>query len=161
MFLLDRPSAEPQLRRNRPSLDPLRWTGLWWTVPLLVVKWLWTREAVPPGSHKMTPEKPKRTLWVGHGLEPRPQFHEKTPRERRKNETREMKIPSRGHHEQQPARRMFLRHTRNTTSRSKVERSKIQRRAGQSTEKASVIKDSDTCMPTLCCQVVHAGSASA
>ena len=30
-------------------------------------------------SHKMTPEKPKRTLWVVHGLEPRPQFHEKTP----------------------------------------------------------------------------------
>ena len=26
-------------------------------------------------SHKMTPEKPKRELWVGHGLEPRPQFH--------------------------------------------------------------------------------------
>ena len=42
-----------------------------------------------------------------------------------------MKIPSRrGHHEQQPARRMFLRRTRNTTSRSKVERSRIQRRAG-------------------------------
>ena len=67
-----------------------------------------------------------------------------------------MKIPSRrGHHEQQPARRMFLRRTRNTTSRSKVERSRIQRRAGQSTKQASVIKDSDTCMPTLCCQVAR------
>ena len=28
------------------------------------------------GSHKMTPEKPKRALWVDHGLKPRPQFHE-------------------------------------------------------------------------------------
>ena len=34
----------------------------------------------------MTPGEPKWALWVGHGLEPRPQFHEKDPRERRKNE---------------------------------------------------------------------------
>ena len=37
---------------------------------------------VPPGFHKMTPEKPKRPLWVGHDLQPRPQFHEETPGER-------------------------------------------------------------------------------
>ena len=44
---------------------------------------LWGRQ----GSHTMTPEKPKRALWVVHGLESRPQFHEKTPRERQeKNE---------------------------------------------------------------------------
>ena len=34
----------------------------------------------------MTPEKPKRALLVGHGLEPRPQFHEKTPLRREKKE---------------------------------------------------------------------------
>ena len=34
----------------------------------------------PPGlARKVTPEKPKRALWVVHGLEPLPQFHEKTP----------------------------------------------------------------------------------
>ena len=32
------------------------------------------------------PREPARALWVVHGLEPRPHFHEKTPRERRKNE---------------------------------------------------------------------------
>ena len=32
----------------------------------------------------MTLEKPKREHWVGYGLEPRPQFHEETPRERKK-----------------------------------------------------------------------------
>ena len=30
----------------------------------------------------MTLEKPTRALWAGHDLEPRPQFHEKTPREK-------------------------------------------------------------------------------
>ena len=44
-----------------------------------------SRDARRRGSHKMTPEKPKRKLWVGHGLEPRPQFHEETSeRERTK-----------------------------------------------------------------------------
>ena len=38
-----------------------------------------------PGPHKMTSEKPKRTMWV-LGLEPRPQFHEKTLREKKKKE---------------------------------------------------------------------------
>ena len=32
------------------------------------------------GSHKMTPERPKRELRGGHDREPRPQFHEKIPR---------------------------------------------------------------------------------
>ena len=27
---------------------------------------------------RMTPEKPKCSIWVGHGLDPGPQFHEKT-----------------------------------------------------------------------------------
>ena len=31
-------------------------------------------------------EKPKRAFWLGHGLEPRPPLHEKTPRERREND---------------------------------------------------------------------------
>ena len=39
-----------------------------------------------------------------------------------------MKILSRGHHEQQPVRRMFLRRMRRRTFRSKVERSRIPRR---------------------------------
>ena len=30
--------------------------------------------------------EPKRAQWLGHGLEPRPQFHERTPREKKKNE---------------------------------------------------------------------------
>ena len=37
-------------------------------------------------SHKMTQDKPKRALWVGHRLGPRARFHEKDPTERRKNE---------------------------------------------------------------------------
>ena len=41
------------------------------------------------------------------------------------------------------------------SSRIKVESSRIERQDGQSTEQASVIKDSDTCMPTLCCQVAR------
>ena len=65
-----------------------------------------------------------------------------------------MKIPSRGHHEQQPARRMFLRHTRNTTSRSRVE--KIKDSASSWTvDWTGFSQDSDTCMPTLCCQVAR------
>ena len=42
---------------------------------------------LPPGRrglHKMTPEKPKRAIWVVHGLKPRPQVHEKTPESERK-----------------------------------------------------------------------------
>ena len=31
-----------------------------------------------PGSHKMTPEKPKRAHWAGQSQEPRPQPHETT-----------------------------------------------------------------------------------
>ena len=31
------------------------------------------------GSHKMTPEKPERTIGVVDGRDPRPQFHEKNP----------------------------------------------------------------------------------
>ena len=52
----------------------------WWFMPN------WRRPSGRRGSHKITPEKPKRALWVGHGLEPRPQFHEKTPRDGRKND---------------------------------------------------------------------------
>ena len=37
-------------------------------------------------SNNMTAEKPKRTIWVVHGLEPRPQFHEKTRREKKTSE---------------------------------------------------------------------------
>ena len=44
------------------------------------------RPASRRGSHKMTPEKPKRTLWVLHGLDPRPQFHEKTLQEGKKSQ---------------------------------------------------------------------------
>ena len=41
------------------------------------------------GSRQMTPEKPKRALWVDLGREPRPQFHEKDSPERgKKNEVR-------------------------------------------------------------------------
>ena len=36
-----------------------------------------------------------------------------------------------------------------------MESSRIERQDGQSTEQASVIKDSDTCVPTLCCQVAR------
>ena len=36
------------------------------------------------GFHRMTPEKPKRALWVVHGLESRPHFHEKTTRGKQK-----------------------------------------------------------------------------
>ena len=31
------------------------------------------------GMHKMAPEKPKRAVWVVHGLKTRQQFNEKTP----------------------------------------------------------------------------------
>ena len=41
------------------------------------------------------------------------------------------------------------------SSRIKVESSRIERQDGQSTAQASVIKDSDTCMPTLRCQVAR------
>ena len=34
-------------------------------------------------SHKMTADRPKRTVWEVHGY-PQPKFHEKTPRERKK-----------------------------------------------------------------------------
>ena len=37
----------------------------------------------------MTPGKPNRALWVGHGLEPRPQFHEKDPEKKERNLERE------------------------------------------------------------------------
>ena len=37
----------------------------------------------PQGFHKMTPaEDPRRSIWVVHGHDSRPQYHEKTPRER-------------------------------------------------------------------------------
>ena len=36
----------------------------------------------------MTQEKPKRAFWVGQGLEPRPEFHEKISRDGKKNEIR-------------------------------------------------------------------------
>ena len=44
---------------------------------------LWARPAARRGPHKDSRE-PKRALWVDFGLEPRPQFHEKTPQERGK-----------------------------------------------------------------------------
>ena len=47
-----------------------------------------TRKKWPPGLHKMTREKPKRALWVGHGLEPRPQFNEETPQKEREERTK-------------------------------------------------------------------------
>ena len=37
------------------------------------------------GSHKVTPENLKRALWVDVGLEPQPQFHERTPNGGRKD----------------------------------------------------------------------------
>ena len=40
----------------------------------------------PLGFHKITPEKPERALRVGHVRAPRPQVHDETSRERRKNE---------------------------------------------------------------------------
>ena len=40
------------------------------------------------GSRKMTPEKRERALWVGNGLDLWPQFHEKTPRERKKKKNK-------------------------------------------------------------------------
>ena len=39
-----------------------------------------------PSQHKMTPEKPKRAIWVGHGLDPEPQFNEKAPDTEKKSE---------------------------------------------------------------------------
>ena len=42
------------------------------------------RPASRRGSHKMTPDKPRRTFWVVHGRVPRPQFHEKTHQEGKK-----------------------------------------------------------------------------
>ena len=39
-------------------------------------------------SHRMTPEKPRRALWEGHGLETRPQFHEETQREKKERHLR-------------------------------------------------------------------------
>ena len=38
----------------------------------------------------MTPEKPKRSLWVVHVLEPRPQFHVKKRKNQERKKKREM-----------------------------------------------------------------------
>ena len=58
-----------------------------------------------------------------------------------------MKIPSRG-----PARRI-VRGIQHLGQRWKDQGFSVE--LGQSTEQASVIKDSDTCTPTLCCQVAR------
>ena len=53
------------------------------------------RVGSPKNRAKMTPEKPKRAFWVGHGLEPRPQFHEKTQRQREeRSKAREETTPT-------------------------------------------------------------------
>ena len=48
------------------------------------------RPAGRQGSHRMTTQKPKRALWVGHGLEPRPQFQIKRHPEREREEKNEI-----------------------------------------------------------------------
>ena len=35
--------------------------------------------AWPPGGPQNDPKEPRRAIWVGHRLEPRPQFHERPP----------------------------------------------------------------------------------
>ena len=38
-------------------------------------------------QHRMTPEEPKRAIWVVRGLDPLPHIHEKILRERKKRES--------------------------------------------------------------------------
>ena len=59
-----RPRPQDRPARDLPPPDPLSWGSSRW------------------GSHKITPEKPKRTLCVKFGLEPRPISRE-DPQERK------------------------------------------------------------------------------
>ena len=79
-FLRMTSSAGLSLRQTPLRFTPLRWTP--YHRPPKVCVWA----CRPWDSHKMIPEKPKRTLWVVHGRGPRPQFHEKTSQERKNSE---------------------------------------------------------------------------
>ena len=71
-------------KTNRGRKKPMRhWTTLRWT-PLRWTALCWTAPPNRWNSHKITQEAQTPTL--SHGLEPRPQFHDKAPGERRKND---------------------------------------------------------------------------